>query len=150
MTSLSDAFRQVAIKVTGLIFLTVICCHCSSTGVFWHTAVCTMYTSQTSPLCPISFHRQRKMIFSSTLMALCCLSNKNKTKIVNHTSNCGSKKIGCMLAFTYCSLHITQLKITTKSYSTIVLYSKDHKGVGVAHEIASPKNQPQFYLTAMR
>ena len=31
------------------------------------------------------------------------------------------------------------------SYSTIVLYSRDHKGVGMAHEITSPKNQPQFF-----
>ena len=33
---------------------------------------------------------------------------------------------------------------TRSSYSTIILYSRDHKGVGVAHEIISPKNQPQF------
>ena len=26
----------------------------------------------------------------------------------------------------------------------------DHKGVGVAHEIISPKKQPQFPLTTMR
>ena len=32
----------------------------------------------------------------------------------------------------------------------IVLYSRDHKKVGVAHEITSPKNQPQFSQTAMR
>ena len=32
----------------------------------------------------------------------------------------------------------------------MVLYSGDHKGVGVAHEITSPKNQPQFSLTMMR
>ena len=31
-----------------------------------------------------------------------------------------------------------------------VLYSRDHKGVGVAHEITSPKNQPQFTLTMMK
>ena len=30
------------------------------------------------------------------------------------------------------------------SYSMIVLYSRDHKGVGVAHKITSPKNQLQF------
>ena len=29
-------------------------------------------------------------------------------------------------------------------YSMIVVYSRDHKGVGMAHEIISPKNQPQF------
>ena len=32
----------------------------------------------------------------------------------------------------------------------IVVYSKDHKGVGVAHEIVSPKKQPQFPLTTIR
>ena len=31
------------------------------------------------------------------------------------------------------------------SYSMIVLYSRDHKGVGMAHEITSPKNQPQVF-----
>ena len=36
------------------------------------------------------------------------------------------------------------------SYSTIVLYSRDHKGVGVAHEITSLKKQPQFTLTMTR
>ena len=36
------------------------------------------------------------------------------------------------------------------SYSMTVLYSRDHKGVGVAHEITSPKNQPQFSQTMMR
>ena len=36
------------------------------------------------------------------------------------------------------------------SYSTIVLYSRNHKGVGVAHKKTSPKNQPQFILTTMR
>ena len=30
----------------------------------------------------------------------------------------------------------------SKSYSTIVLYSRDHKGLGVAYEITSPQNQP--------
>ena len=29
-------------------------------------------------------------------------------------------------------------------YSTIVLYSRDHKGVGMAHEITSPKNILNF------
>ena len=33
------------------------------------------------------------------------------------------------------------------SYSTVVLYSRDHKGVGVAHKIISPENQPQFSQT---
>ena len=32
----------------------------------------------------------------------------------------------------------------------IVLYSRDHKRVGVVHEITSPKKQPQFSLTTMR
>ena len=36
------------------------------------------------------------------------------------------------------------------SYSTIVLYSRDHKGVSLAHEITSPKSQPQFSLMMMR
>ena len=45
----------------------------------------------------------------------------------------------------YMSAHPTMLL----SYSTIVLYSRDHKGVGVAHESA-PKNQPRFPLTTMR
>ena len=35
-------------------------------------------------------------------------------------------------------------------YSMIVVYSRNHKGVGMAHEIASPKNQRQFSLTTMR
>ena len=33
---------------------------------------------------------------------------------------------------------------TELSYSMIVLYSRDYKGVGVAHEKTSPKNQLQF------
>ena len=37
-----------------------------------------------------------------------------------------------------------------KLNSTIVLYSRDHKGVGVAHKITSPKTQPQFPLMTMR
>ena len=32
----------------------------------------------------------------------------------------------------------------------IVLYSRDHKGLGMAHEKASPENQPQFSLTMTR
>ena len=39
---------------------------------------------------------------------------------------------------------------TLLSYITIVLYSRDHKGVGVAHENTSPKNQRQFPLMTMR
>jgi len=30
------------------------------------------------------------------------------------------------------------------SYSTIVLYSRDHQGLGVAHKLLSSKNQPHF------
>ena len=44
----------------------------------------------------------------------------------------------------------TEIKLQSLSHSTIVLYSRDHKGVGVVHEIASPKNQPQFSLMMMR
>ena len=32
----------------------------------------------------------------------------------------------------------------------VVLYSKDHKGLGVAHEKTSPKNQLHVSLTTMR
>ena len=39
---------------------------------------------------------------------------------------------------------------TLVSYTTIVVYSRDHKGVGMAHEIKSPKKQPQSSLTMMR
>ena len=39
---------------------------------------------------------------------------------------------------------------TQSSYNMIVLYSRDHKGVGVAHEITPPKNQPQSSLMMMR
>ena len=36
------------------------------------------------------------------------------------------------------------------SYSMIVLYSWNHKGLGVAREETSPTNQPHFSLTTMR
>ena len=36
------------------------------------------------------------------------------------------------------------------SYTTIVVYSRDQKGVSVAHEITSPEKQPQFSQTTMR
>ena len=39
---------------------------------------------------------------------------------------------------------------TVLLYSTTVLYIKEQKGVGVAHEITSPKNQLQFSLMTMR
>ena len=42
------------------------------------------------------------------------------------------------------------LSIECLSYSTIVLHSRDHKGVGVAHKITSPKNQPQFSQMTMK
>ena len=42
------------------------------------------------------------------------------------------------------------LLLFTETYSVIVLYSRDHKGVGVAHKIASAKNQPQFSQTTIR
>ena len=35
--------------------------------------------------------------------------------------------------------------VSALSYSTIVLYNRDYKGVGVAHKITSPNNQPQFF-----
>ena len=43
-------------------------------------------------------------------------------------------------------------KITCQhaSYSAMLLYSRNHKGVGVTHEIISPIKQPQFPLTTMR
>ena len=44
----------------------------------------------------------------------------------------------------------TLFGVPCTSYSTIVLYSKDHKGVGMAHEITLPKNQPQSSLTTMK
>ena len=40
--------------------------------------------------------------------------------------------------------------LVTLSYSMIILYSRDHKEVGVAHKIISPKNQPQFSQMTMR
>ena len=40
--------------------------------------------------------------------------------------------------------------ILARGIIQIVLYSRDHKGVGVAHRIISPKNQPQFSLMTMR
>ena len=35
-------------------------------------------------------------------------------------------------------------------FTTLVVYSRDHEGVGMAHEIPSPKKQPQFSQTMMR
>ena len=47
----------------------------------------------------------------------------------------------CAYAYSVCELAL--------SYSTIILYSRDHKGVGMVHGITSPKNQLQFSLTTM-
>ena len=33
--------------------------------------------------------------------------------------------------------------------TTIVVHSRDDKGVGMTHKIMSPENQPQFYQTMM-
>ena len=49
-----------------------------------------------------------------------------------------------------CIVPTVYIQIFEVSYSTIVLYSKEHKGVGVAHKITSPKKQPQFPLMTMR
>jgi len=35
------------------------------------------------------------------------------------------------------------------SWTTMVVHSRDDQGVGVAHEIKSPKNQPQFLVGAV-
>ena len=40
--------------------------------------------------------------------------------------------------------------IVYASYSVIVLYSRDHKGLGMAHEKTSPKKHPYFSLTTMK
>ena len=48
------------------------------------------------------------------------------------------------------STFLHKAHLYTLSYSTIVLYSRDNKGVGVAHKIISPKKQPQFPLTTMK
>ena len=45
---------------------------------------------------------------------------------------------------------VSQSFLFLLSYSMIVLYSRDHKGVGMALEIISPKKQPQLPLTTMR
>ena len=42
------------------------------------------------------------------------------------------------------------LQNTVKAGHHIILYSRDHKGVGVAHKITSPENQPQFSLMMTR
>ena len=54
------------------------------------------------------------------------------------------------LQFDYYLLIMMQLFVINNIVGTIVLYSRDHKGVGVVHEVTSPKNQPQFSLTTMR
>ena len=45
---------------------------------------------------------------------------------------------------------VNKFTLGSLSYSTIIVYNRDHKGVGMAHEITSPKHQPQFSLTMMR
>ena len=41
-------------------------------------------------------------------------------------------------------LHYACKRIIMLSYTTIVVYSRDHKGVGVAHKITSPKKASIF------
>ena len=47
-------------------------------------------------------------------------------------------------------LNTEMLKIKQVASYHTVLYRRDHKGVGVAHEITSPKIQLQFSLMTMR
>ena len=37
----------------------------------------------------------------------------------------------------------------TASWTTIVVHSRDNQEVGVAHEVKSPKNKPQFFQMTM-
>ena len=60
--------------------------------------------------------------------------------------NCFTSHINTVLAgsvYAYTTTHIIQ-------YDCTVLYSSDHKGVGVANEKTSPKSQPHFSLMIMR
>ena len=41
-------------------------------------------------------------------------------------------------------------QVAMVSYTTKVVYSRDHKGVGMAHKIKSLEKQPQFSLTTIR
>ena len=36
-------------------------------------------------------------------------------------------------------------KVPKLSYTTVVVYSRGRKAIGVAHEAEPPKNQPQFF-----
>ena len=44
---------------------------------------------------------------------------------------------------------IYTLKLILISWTTIVVHSRDNEEVGVAHEVKSPKNQPQFFQMMM-
>ena len=57
--------------------------------------------------------------------------------------NCQNWQVGCVWKTHF-------LKSGHINYSTILLYSRDHKGLGVAHYKPSPKNQPHFSLMMMR
>ena len=59
----------------------------------------------------------------------------------------GVGNLPCFHTFFVIELKISNFSV---SFSTIVLYSRNHKRVGVAHEIISPKNQPQFSQMTMR
>ena len=50
----------------------------------------------------------------------------------------------------YILIEVLKNLLVLQSYSMIVLSSRDHKGVGVAHKITSPKNKSQFSLTATK
>ena len=43
-----------------------------------------------------------------------------------------------------------QLRYQSAQPEVIAVYSRDHKGVGVAHKITSPLKQPQFSQTMIR
>ena len=63
----------------------------------------------------------------------------------------GKVKIGkCLSQYTHSLALCTQIRQLYISYTMIVVYSRDHKGVGVAHEVISSKKQPQFPLTTIR
>ena len=52
----------------------------------------------------------------------------------------------CIVVIRYMSL----FECMSISYTTIVVYSRDHKGVGMAHEIISPQKKLRFLLTTIR
>jgi len=41
------------------------------------------------------------------------------------------------------------MHFTVLSWTTIVVHSRYGQEVGVVHEVKSPENQPQFFLTTM-